>query len=69
MVVSVDAIDWTAGTATLRATLRVNGTAKTSGVTYKWTKGTATTSLGTAQTLSVSGTGALNATYNCTCTW
>ena len=60
------AIDWSAGTATLQATLRVNGTITTSGVTYKWTKGTATTSLGTSRTLSVAD---LNATYNCTCTW
>lgn len=59
-------IDWSAGTATLQATLRVNGTITTSGVTYKWTKGTATTSLGTSRTLSVTD---LNATYNCTCTW
>ena len=60
------AIDWSAGTATLQATLRVNGTAVTSGVTYKWTKGTDTESLGTARTLAVSD---LNASYNCTCTW
>jgi len=64
--VTVDSADWSAGTATLRATLYVNGAAKTSGVTYKWTKGTSTTSLGTSQTLAVSD---LNATYHCTCTW
>ena len=59
------AIDWDAGTATLAVTLRVDGTV-TAPSSYKWTKGTATTSLGTAATLAVSD---LNATYNCTVTW
>lgn len=59
------AIDWDAGTATLAVTLRVDGTVTTPS-SYKWTKGTATTSLGTAATLAVSD---LNATYNCTVTW
>lgn len=66
MIISPTAISYANGTATLQATLYVNGTAKTSGVTYKWTKGTATASLGTSRTLSVTD---LNATYNCTCTW
>lgn len=67
-VVSVEAtsIDWTADTATLTATLRVNGTVRTSGVTYRWTKGTSATSLGTGRTLSVAD---LGATYHCACTW
>lgn len=60
------AIDWTAGTATLRATLWVDGASKTSGVTYRWTKGDATTSIGTSRTLSVTD---LNARYHCACTW
>ena len=66
--ISVTAVDFSAGTATLSASLRVNGTVTTP-TSYKWTKGTSTSSLGTSQTLSVSGTGALNATYNCTVTW
>jgi hypothetical protein len=66
VTITPTAINWTASTATLQATLRVNGAIVTSGVTYKWTKGTATTSLGTSRTLSVTD---LNATYNCTCTW
>lgn len=67
-VVSIEptAIDWDKGTATLQATLRVDGTIKTSGVTYKWTRGDATTSLGEKRTLAVND---LNATYHCTCTW
>lgn len=59
------AINWSSGTATLAVTLRVNGTIKTPS-SYKWTKGTATTSLGTSSTLSVSD---LDAVYNCTVTW
>lgn len=66
VAITPTAIDWSAGTATLQATLRVNGTITTSNVTYNWTKGTATESLGTSRTLSVND---LNATYNCTCTW
>lgn len=66
MTISPTAISFTDGTATLQATLRVDGAIKTSGVTYKWTKGTATTSLGTSRTLAVTD---LNATYNCQCTW
>lgn len=50
----------------LRATLRVNGTIKSSGVTYKWTKNATDTSIGTAQTYTATD---MNATYNCTCTW
>lgn len=67
-VVSVEAtsIDWTADTATLTATLRVNGAIRTSGVTYRWTKGTSTASLGTGRTLNVSD---LGAAYHCACTW
>ena len=54
-----------AGTATLAVTLRVNGTITTPS-SYKWTKGTSTTSLGTGSTLDVTD---LNAVYNCTVTW
>jgi len=58
-------VDWTAETATLNATLRVNGVVTTPS-TYNWTKGTTTTSLGTNSTLAIND---LNATYNCTVTW
>ncbi len=66
VAVVATSIDWTADTATLTATLRVNGAVRTSGVTYRWTSGTSTTSLGTGRTLSVAG---LGATYHCACTW
>ena len=58
-------IDWEAGTATLAVTLRVNGTVTTPS-SYKWTKGSSTTSLGTDSTLAVTD---LDAVYNCTVTW
>jgi len=64
--VEATAIDWTADTATLTATLRVNGALRTSGVTYRWTKGTSTTSLGTGRTLNVNDVGAA---YHCACTF
>lgn len=63
--ISVTAANFSANTGTLSASLRVNGTVTTP-TSYKWTKGTATTSLGTSQTLSITD---LNATYNCTVTW
>ena len=59
------AINYTAGTATLAVTLRVDGVITTP-TSYKWTKGTSTTSLGTGATLNVND---LNATYSCTVTW
>jgi len=59
------AVNWTAGTATLAVRLHVNGT-PTNPKTWKWTKGTSTTSLGTAATLNVTD---LNAVYHCTVTW
>ena len=65
VTISISSVNWTAGTATLSATLRVNGTI-TSPTTYKWTKNTNTTSLGTSATLSISD---LDAVYNCTVTW
>ena len=65
VTIEVTAINYVAGTATLKAVLRVNGTVTTP-TAYKWTKGTSTTSLGTSQTLSVTS---LNEVYHCTCTW
>lgn len=58
-------VNWTAGTAVLAVTLRVNGVIKTPS-TYKWTKGTSTTSLGTGSTYTATD---LDAVYNCTVTW
>ena len=65
VTITPTAIDWGAGTATLQATLRVNGTITTPSA-YSWTKGTSTTVIGTSSTLAVTD---LNAAYNCTCTW
>ena len=65
-------INWDAnngnGSATLTATLRINGTVTTpASISYKWTEGTDDTRpLGNSSTLDVSN---LNATYNCTVTW
>lgn len=59
------AVNWSAGTATLAVTLRVNGAIVTPS-SYVWTKDTSTTSLGTAATLNVTD---LDAVYNCAVTW
>lgn len=73
VTITPTAINWINKTATLQATLRVNGTITTSGVSYVWTKGTDGTSFGTDRSLVVQPTASnpdpLNATYNCTCTW
>lgn len=62
-------INWEAGTATLAVTLRVNGVVTTP-LTYNWTKGANTNSLGTSSTLTLNGsTNKLDSTYNCTVTW
>lgn len=62
-------VDWSAGTATLAVTLRVDGTVTTP-TSYRWTKNTSTTSLGTGSTLTIDGTtNTLNDVYNCTVTW
>ena len=58
-------IDWTAGTATLAAVLRVDGVVVLPSA-YSWTKNTDETELGTDSTLDVTD---LNAVYNCTVTW
>lgn len=71
--ISVIAINWTNKTATLQATLRINGEIRTNGVQYNWTKNTETASLSTTSTLILAPTSSnqdpLNATYNCTCEW
>ncbi len=62
-------VDWSAGTATLAVTLRVDGTVTTP-TSYRWTKNTSTTSLGTESTLTINGTtNTLDDVYNCTVTW
>ena len=66
VAITVDSVSWANNSATIRATLRVDGTVKTSGVTYKWTKDTSSTSIGTQRTLAITD---LNASYHCTCTW
>lgn len=63
--IETTAIDYDAGTATLKATLYVDGVITTP-TSYKWTKGTSTTSIGTGSTLTVSD---ITASYNCSCTW
>ena len=71
--ITVTAINWAAGTATIKATLYVNGTAKTTGVSYQWAKNGTSISGGTSQSLAITSTSGtidgLNATYQCTCTW
>lgn len=64
------AVDFNADTATLEATLYVDGAAKTSSVTYAWLKdGTAMTGE-TARTLSVTtAKGGLEHAYSCTATY
>lgn len=63
--VTPDAIDWDASTATLRATLWVNGE-DVQPTAWSWTKNLDSTVLGTGQTLEVTD---LDATYRCTVTW
>lgn len=63
--VTPDAIDWDASTATLRATLWVNGE-DVHPTAWSWTKNLDSTVLGTGQTLEVTD---LDATYRCTVTW
>lgn len=63
--VTPDAIDWEASTATLRATLWVNGE-DVQPTAWSWTKNLDSTVLGTGQTLEVTD---LDATYRCTVTW
>lgn len=65
MLIFIDAVNYRAGTATLRAILYVDSVLTTPG-SYKWTKGTSTTSIGTGQTLTVND---LDAVYNCTVTF
>lgn len=66
VTITASNIDWTADTATLTATLRVNGATVTTGVTYSWTRGTSATVVGTGRSLNVTD---LGSAYHCSCTW
>jgi len=63
------AINFLANTATLEATLFVDGTAKTSGVTYAWLKDGSAISGATGRTYSVTASSGLSHAYSCKCTW
>ncbi len=68
--IGVTAIDFNADTATLQATLYVDGAAKTSSVTYAWLKDGSAMSGETARTLSVTtAKGGLEHAYSCTVTY
>ena len=64
-IVTIEVTSVSSGSATLKAYLWVNGTLTTP-TTYKWTKGSNNTSIGSSQTITVND---LAATYNCTVTW
>ena len=66
VVINPTAVNWAAGTATLVATLYVDGIVKSTGLTYKWAKNGTVISGSTSATLSVID---LNANYSCTITW
>jgi len=62
------AIDYAAGTATLEATLFVDGAAVTSGVTYAWMVDGAAISGAASRTYSVPASSGLEHAYSCKCT-
>jgi hypothetical protein len=61
----VNSISYLNNTATLGVVLWVEGSQRTP-TSYRWTKGSSTTSIGSGATLNVSD---LSATYYCTVTW
>ena len=67
--IAVTAINYDLGTATLQATLYIDGTATTSGVTYKWLKDGTVISGQTGRTLSVTAAMGLSHVYSCTVTY
>lgn len=69
VAIAVTAIDYNLGTATLQATLYIDGTATTSNVTYKWMKDGSIISGQTARTLSVTAAMGLSHVYSCTITY
>lgn len=66
--IRVTAIDYSAGTATLEATLYIDGTATTTGVTYEWLLDGTTISGATLRTYSVLAATGLSHAYSCKCT-
>ena len=69
VVVAVTTIDYDLGTATLQATLYIDGTATTSNVTYIWLKDGSVISGQTARTLNVTAAMGLSHVYSCTVTY
>ena len=67
--IAVTVIDYSAGTATLQATLYIDGVATTSNVTYAWLKDGTTISGETSRTLSVTAAMGLSHVYSCTVTY
>ena len=67
--IAVTAIDYTAGTATLQASLYIDGVLTTSGVTYQWLKDGTNISGQTSRTLSVTSAMGLSHVYSCTATY
>ena len=70
--VIVSAISYPSQTATLKATLFVNGVARSTGITdYHWYRvvGTTTTDMGHGSTMSTLSINNLNAIYRCVITW
>lgn len=72
VIINISAINYTANTATLHATVYKDGAVKTSGFTLQWYKtvtGTSTTTTAisgaTSSTLNVTSTMGLNAAYTC----
>lgn len=72
VIINISAIDYTANTATLHATVYKDGAVKTNGFTLQWYKtvtGTSTTTTAisgaTSSTLSVTNTMGLDAAYTC----
>ena len=67
--IAVTAIDYTAGTANLQASLYIDGVLTTSGVTYQWLKDGTNISGQTSRTLSVTSAMGLSHVYSCTATY
>ena len=62
------AVDYSANTATLEATLYIDGIATTTGVTYVWLMDGTVISGATSRTYSVPASSGLNHAYSCKCT-
>ena len=71
VVISVTAIDYTAGTATLAATLYVNGVevGSETSKTYQWYKDGVSIAEATSATYSITSASDLEALYSCAITW